>query len=209
MSRLLRKDIVLIAKKYFDLDLPCSSDELKKAYKRQAQILHPDKNPGDKDSTTSFRKMRRAFDVITGTKGAVLNDKPHELATVDGVLLSTLGKGSSEGKPCETCQTKGYWQLLGDQFIACKMCRGQGAVVKCPKCKSTGIINAKECPYCEGMGQLGVTLASGENSSFKICIPCMGRGGFKATRVYYKYIKCNDCDGEGYHKPTILKRLLG
>ena len=41
-----------------------SADEVKKAYRKLAKELHPDKNPGDKITEDKFKRVTAAFDIL-------------------------------------------------------------------------------------------------------------------------------------------------
>ncbi len=41
-----------------------SADDIKKAFRKQAKELHPDKNPGDKKAEERFKKLTSAFDLL-------------------------------------------------------------------------------------------------------------------------------------------------
>ncbi len=41
-----------------------SADEIKKAFRRLAKDLHPDKNPGDKTAEDRFKRVTAAFDIL-------------------------------------------------------------------------------------------------------------------------------------------------
>lgn len=43
-----------------------SADEVKKAYKKQARLWHPDKHPNDKDAAEGkFKQIAEAYDVLS------------------------------------------------------------------------------------------------------------------------------------------------
>src|SRR5262245_11851711 len=51
------------------------ADTIKKAYRRLAKDLHPDKNPGNKAAETRFKAVNRAFDVLSDAKKRALYDE--------------------------------------------------------------------------------------------------------------------------------------
>jgi len=49
--------------------------EIKKAYRKLAKTLHPDKNPGDSKAEARFKKVNHAFDVLSDAKKRKLYDE--------------------------------------------------------------------------------------------------------------------------------------
>ena len=62
---------------YKDLGLSrsASADEIKKAYRKLAAQLHPDKNPGDKKAETRFKAVNRAHQVLSNPEQRKLYDE--------------------------------------------------------------------------------------------------------------------------------------
>src|SRR5215831_10094641 len=50
-------------------------DAIKKAYRKLAKDLHPDKNPGNKQAETRFKSVNHAFDVLGDAKKRSLYDE--------------------------------------------------------------------------------------------------------------------------------------
>jgi len=50
-------------------------DTIKKAYRKLAKTLHPDKHPGDKKAEAKFKTVNHAFDVLGDTKKRALYDE--------------------------------------------------------------------------------------------------------------------------------------
>lgn len=71
---------------YAVLGVPKSADAatIKKAYRKLAQKLHPDKNPGNKPAETKFKAVNQAYDVLSDEKKRKLYDEFGEEGLRDG-----------------------------------------------------------------------------------------------------------------------------
>lgn len=61
-----------------------TADEIKKAYRKLAAKLHPDKNPGDKRNEARFKAVNRAYQVLSDSKKRALYDEFGEDALREG-----------------------------------------------------------------------------------------------------------------------------
>lgn len=71
---------------YAVLGVPKNADHdtIKKAYRKLAKELHPDKNPGNKQSESRFKSVNHAFDVLGNDKKRPLYDEFGEEGLRDG-----------------------------------------------------------------------------------------------------------------------------
>ena len=60
------------------------ADVIKKAYRKLAGQLHPDKNPGDKQAESRFKEINQANDVLSDAKKRALYDEFGEEALREG-----------------------------------------------------------------------------------------------------------------------------
>lgn len=44
-----------------------TQEEIKSAYRKKAMQYHPDRNPGDKDAETMFKRVQEAYDFLSDT----------------------------------------------------------------------------------------------------------------------------------------------
>lgn len=81
-----------------------SADEIKKAYRKLAAQLHPDKNPGDKKAETRFKAVNRAHQVLSNPEQRKLYDEFGEEGLREGFDPNMArayhrAGGASRGRP--------------------------------------------------------------------------------------------------------------
>src|SRR5689334_21743328 len=65
--------------KVLDVARDASEADIKKAYRRLAMKLHPDRNPGDKATEEQFKEAKEAYEVLSDAqKRAVYDQHGHE-----------------------------------------------------------------------------------------------------------------------------------
>ncbi len=83
---------------YYDVlsvDRNATTDEIKKAYRKQALRYHPDRNPGDKEAEEKFKEATEAYEVLRDREKRGLYDQ-YGQAGVSG-RGAPEGFGSGEG----------------------------------------------------------------------------------------------------------------
>ena len=189
-----------------------SAEEVKKAYRKLALKLHPDKNPGNKEAEEKFKEATAAYQVLSDTNNRAKYDQ--------------FGHGAFDGAGGGFGDFNGFGEdLFGDIFSA--FFGGQQAggstrranvgrdinyrldisleqahegyeteikldrPVPCKPCSGSGCkpgTSPASCKQCSGAGQIRVQ--QGFFAVTKTCPVCSGKG---------KMIEkpCNDCDGSG------------
>ena len=79
-----------------------SADEIKKAYRKLAAQLHPDKHPGDKKAEARFKLVNRANQVLSDPEKRRLYDEFGE----DG-LREGFDAGAARARKRQLCQSSG------------------------------------------------------------------------------------------------------
>jgi molecular chaperone DnaJ len=206
-----------------DVARDASEADIKKAYRRLAMKLHPDRNPDDKAAEEQFKEAKEAYEVLSDSaKRAVYDQHGHE------GLDAQRGAGGGPGfHPGE-----GFGDIFGDVFGdifgggrrggRSQVFRGAdlryeleldlnqavfGAAVEidvpklseCETCHGSGAAkgsNPIQCDTCHGSGQ--VRVSQGFFQLQQTCPRCRGSG---------KIVKnpCDTCLGQGRVRRT--KRL--
>jgi molecular chaperone DnaJ len=192
------------------LEREASEDDIKKAYRRLAMKLHPDRNPDDPNAAERFREASEAYEVLSDPEKRQAYDRFGH-AAVDG---NGMGGGFAGGSFGDI-----FGDVFGDIFGAAggrrssvmrgadlrygleldleQAVRGDNVEIRipvlaaCEDCDGSGAkagTSPATCPDCGGVGQIRV--AQGFFSLQQTCPRCRGVGKIITD-------PCRSCGGQG------------
>lgn len=168
-----------------------SDDELKKAYRKLARDLHPDKNPGDAAAEERFKEVSLAYEVLRDPE----RRSRYDAYGVDG-LRGTGSTGAGGGDPFGGAGFSGLGDLFEAFFGAASGFGGAGrggrrGPARGPDVevrlaldfteavfgvdKEVTVRTALACGTCEGTG-------AAPGTSVTACVQCAGVGEIRTVR---------------------------
>ena len=178
--------------------------EIKAAYRKLAMKHHPDRNPGNKDSEATFRKINGAYEALSDGKKRKMYDQYGEAGVNQGAGGGGPGfEGFGQGVDVN--------EVFGDLFE--NMFGGQGgrrggrraARGNDLKYETTisledafsgtqlpiNFVRVESCGTCRGSGAKA-------GSGVKRCAPCRGSGRVQVSHGFFAMSQtCSHCGGEG------------
>lgn len=172
-----------------------TADELKKAYRKLALKLHPDKNP-DKDSAEKFKNVSHAYEVLSDPKKRDIYDQGGEQALKEGgvnesafsspmdIFEMFFGGGGGSRRRKENKGKDVIHQLgvtLEDLYNGSTRKLALQKNVICDKCAGKGGKEGavQRCTTCKGSGS-------------QVILNQLGAGMYQQIHT-----TCRDCDGQG------------
>jgi molecular chaperone DnaJ len=212
-----------------------NEEEIKKAYRRLAMKLHPDRNPGDKTTEEKFKEAKEAYEVLSDSKKRAAYDQFGHAGLGAGMGGAGPG-GSGFGGFDFNDLGDVFSNIFGEAFGGGR--RGRGAEhahrgsdllynlelnledavhgtevkidvptwVKCSECQGSGAKKGSKVVNCKTCGGSGqIHIQQGFFTLQQTCHVCRGEG---------KIIEdpCSKCHGQGrvqQHKVLAVKIPAG
>jgi molecular chaperone DnaJ len=193
------------------VDRTASPNEVKKAYRRLALELHPDRNPGNPAAEERFKEASEAYQVLSDADKRQIYDRFghqglagqgyqgfHDMQDVFSHFQDIFGEffgfgmsGRRRGGPARGADVKAVVELtLKEAAFGTKKEIDLAHPVPCNACNGTGAEGGRleNCQTCGGAGQ--VAHSRGIFTVATTCPSCQGRGSIATKR-------CNECTGSG------------
>jgi curved DNA-binding protein len=113
--------------KELGVERTASDAEIKKAYRKLAGQLHPDKNPGDKKSEARFKVVNRAYQTLSDKEKRGLYDEFGEEGLREG-FNSDAARAYRGGAPSGRGRSRGSNPSVEDLFSSSGMPPGAGGI---------------------------------------------------------------------------------
>jgi molecular chaperone DnaJ len=196
--------------KLLDVSKSATAEEIKKAYRRLAMKLHPDRNPDNPEAEHKFKECKEAYEVLTdGQKRALYDQYGHAgleggrggfsageaFGDIFGEMFGDIFSGGQRGGRSQVfrgADLRYELELDLEQAVFGTDTEIQiPSLAECTSCKGSGAAKGstpKTCDTCNGQGQVRV-----QQSIFTIqqpCPRCKGRGKIISS-------PCDTCFGQG------------
>lgn len=184
-----------------------SEDELKKAYRRLAMKLHPDRNPDDAGAEAAFKEAKEAYEMLSDANKRRAYDAHGHAAFEQG---SGGGGGQSHADINDI-----FGDIFGNIFGGGGGARGPrrgadiGYVIELDLQDAVAGVDKRievptmaSCGPCKGSGS--------EDGKIESCATCQGRGQVRFQRgIFSMQQPCPHCGGRGQKLSNPCKACSG
>ncbi len=184
-----------------------SADEIKKAYRTKAKVLHPDRNADNPDAEAQFKEVNEAYEVLKDAEKKAAYDRFGHAAFEGGMGASARQGGQYGGGDFASAFSDVFDDLFGDIMGGRRGGGGGRRAVRGSDLrynlrisledaykgmqKTIQVPTAIACETCSGSGAAGGTEPS-------TCPTCSGMGKVRASQGFFTVEKtCPTCAGLG------------
>ncbi|MFV0385682.1 molecular chaperone DnaJ [Paracoccus sp. (in: a-proteobacteria)] len=187
-----------------------SGDEIKKAYRRKAKELHPDRNKDDAQAETRFKEVNEAYDVLKDDQKKAAYDRFGHQAFENGGMGGGFGARGGHPGDFGSAFADVFEDLFGDMMGRRGGGGGGGGRSRAQRgqdlrynlsvsleeayrgLKKTIVVpGSVACAECEGTGAEGATQPA-------TCPTCSGMGRVRAQQGFFTVERtCPTCGGQG------------
>lgn len=185
-----------------------SDDEIKKAYRRKAKELHPDRNAGKPEAEGQFKEVNEAYDILKDAERKAAYDRFGHAAFEGGMGAGARGRGGPGQGDFASAFSDVFEDIFGD-FMGGRGGRGgsgpraqRGSDLRYNMRinleeahrgaqKTINVPSSVACDVCSGTGAEGGAEPVG-------CPTCAGMGKVRAQQGFFTIERtCPTCAGSG------------
>ncbi|MEO1316881.1 MAG: molecular chaperone DnaJ [Pseudomonadota bacterium] len=186
-----------------------SEDELKKAYRRKAKELHPDRNKDNPEAENRFKEVNEAYDILKDPQKKAAYDQFGHAAFEQGMGGGRGPGGGGAGGPDFASAFSDVFEDLFGDFMGGRRGPGgrQGSVRRgadlrynlrvsledaySGKQATIQVPGSTRCEACQGTGSEG-------SAQPQTCPTCAGTGKVRAQQGFFTIERtCPTCNGRG------------
>jgi molecular chaperone DnaJ len=180
------------------------AEDLKKAYRKLAMQLHPDRNPGDKQAEAKFKELNEAYDVLKDEQKRAAYDRYGHAAFEQGGGPGGFAGGFdfSAGGGLGDIFDQMFGDFMGGRRGAGGRIRAGADIRQAAEIELTDAFAGAKvslrvptrvtCDACSGSGSEDKTRAS------DTCTMCQGAGKVRAQQGFFLVERtCPTCGGQG------------